>query len=152
TNGFRFHTPQRAHRLMKHAFTFVLVLIVGGCCAGEGVNLGKLVDDTLRECKDPHITVGKFTSAIGHVIDVITPLLGVPDESARKEPQHQLDRFEFAVSHPETEEQQMVYCITIAKKLETELPVPAKIWLLKSLERIGAVESVGVELKLLNDP
>ncbi len=82
----------------------------------------------------------------------IIPQLAVPNEAERLAPQNALEKLEFSVSAPDKDAARTAYCTAVAKALEAPLPTPTRLWLLRSLERVGRAESVAVETKLMSDP
>ena len=91
-------------------------------------------------------------AALDKQIAGIAAQLGVEKEADREKPQVELEKLEMAASVPGKDAERTAYCKAVAGALGNELPVPAKLWLLRSLERVGRFESVGVEQKLLADP
>ncbi len=136
----------RASKLI--CFLFILSILQ---TRAEESDPAKLVDAALQVCKEPNVTERKRQDAIRKALEAIVPLIGAESEAARKEPQHQLDRMEFAVSRPGAEYERLAYCNVVAAELEKDVTAPAKIWMLKSLERIGNKESVPIEVLFLAD-
>ncbi len=114
--------------------------------AADG-DLAKATAETIKPNADP----AAVKALLAKVIDALAAKECEANEVARKEPQTCLDKIEFLVSRPGADAEREAFCKSLAERLAGELHAPAKIWLLKSLERIGKAESVGVEVKLLSD-
>ena len=114
--------------------------------AADG-DLAKATAETIKPNADP----AAVKALLAKVIDALAAKECETNEVARKEPQICLDKIEFLVSRPGADAEREAFCKSLAERLGSELHAPAKVWLLKSLERIGKAESVGAEVKLLGD-
>lgn len=130
---------------LKLAVVFV-VLALFNSHAADG-DLAKATAETVKPNADP----AAVKALLAKVIDALAAKECETNEVARKEPQNSLDKIEFFVSRPGADAEREAYCKLLAERLAGELHAPAKIWLLKSLERIGKAESVAAEVKLLSD-
>lgn len=84
-------------------------------------------------------------------LDELLPGLGAADVAERERPQQDLEHLCFLVGQPGMEEQRRWLCDAMGARLGAGVPLPARIWLLRQLERLSGEESVVVLDCLLRD-
>jgi HEAT repeat protein len=136
-----------------HAWVGITLFLIAATrhADAEELDLPKLTAETIQLPHNKNYDPAQFKANVSRIVSTAAIKISLNDETARKVPQNCLDKLEFSVSRPGAEDERMVYCTTVAGVV-TDVPAPSKIWLLKSLERIGKAESVKVETQLLADP
>lgn len=84
-------------------------------------------------------------------LDELLPGLGAADIPERQRPQQDLEHLCFLVGRPGAEDERRWLCEAMGARLGAGVPLPARIWLLRQLERISGEESVVVLDCLLRD-
>ncbi len=88
---------------------------------------------------------------VREVFNELLPGMGAEDQGARRNPQQQWQNICFRAGTPGKEKLRLEACQVMIEKLGSKTPDPARIWLLKQLERIGRGESVEAVSAVLND-
>ncbi|UCG15164.1 MAG: HEAT repeat domain-containing protein [Phycisphaerales bacterium] len=84
----------------------------------------------------------------------IEPLLapmGAPQIPDRREPQQIFEAMCLEASRPGAEIQRVALCTVITARLDPSVAQPARVWMLRQLERISGRESVAALARLLDD-
>jgi len=79
------------------------------------------------------------------------PGMGAENIPNRRNSQQKLRQLCFELGTPGRDAEQIEACQVMAETLGTQLPKPARIWLLKQLQYLGAAECVGAVASSLND-
>jgi len=87
-------------------------------------------------------TAEELSAAYALVLDELLPGMGADDLAAREEPQQALERICFRVGRPGAEAERVALCKAMVDRLGDTSPRPARIWLLRQLERLSGGESV----------
>ncbi len=91
-------------------------------------------------------------AAYSTVIDALLPGMGHAEDVQRKDAQTVFERICLHGARPGAETQRLALCGAIVAKLGPDTPEPARVWMLRQLERVGRGEVVGTLAVLLNDP
>ena len=119
-------------------FTFVGIVVVAGLCSSNAFAQKKKAETAKIDLK------GK---TLAQTFDALLPGMGTGDQAA----QNQWQEICFVAGAPNNESQRAEVCGLMLAKLGDNTPKPARIWLLKQLERIGREEAVDGVAALLNE-
>jgi HEAT repeat protein len=84
-------------------------------------------------------------------VDEWLPGMGAAKLVEREGPQQEFEQLCFRAGRPGAEAERTLLCQVVAARLGPETPRPARIWLLRQLERLSREESVAAVAKLLDD-
>jgi len=84
-------------------------------------------------------------------LEEVLPGLGAEDLNVRRDRQQRLQDICFQAGAPGNESRRAEACRLMAGKLSSDLSAPARVWLLKQLERIGRAECVEAVAAALDD-
>ncbi len=84
-------------------------------------------------------------------LDELLPGLGAADITERERPQQDLEHLCFLVGRPGAEDERRWLCEAMGARVGAGVPLPARTWLLRQLERLSGEESVVVLDCLLHD-
>lgn len=96
-------------------------------------------------------SIQQWISDYARVLDSLIPAMAADDLAAREAPQHTFEQMCFWAAAPGRETQRRTLCDAIAGHLGPHTPKPARVWLLRQVERIGNRESVPPVAALLTD-
>ena len=100
----------------------------------------------------PAINVAEMSAdALVARLDELLPGIGAAELMDRKAPQQEFSTICLQLGAPGLEEQRFALCTAMCGKLDESTPQPARVWLLRQLERIGGEESVAPLAALLAD-
>ena len=85
------------------------------------------------------------------MVDALIPGMGAATIAEREKPQQEFEQYCFAMGQPVQDEQRAALCQAVCARLGPETAKPARVWMLRQLERIGRDESVPALAKLLDD-
>jgi HEAT repeat protein len=93
-------------------------------------------------------------ASLDRQLDEWLPGMGAPNLVDRERPQQEFEQLCFRVGRPGAESERTLLCKTVVARLGPETPKPARVWLLRQLERLSRDESVTAVAKLLaeDDP
>jgi HEAT repeat protein len=86
------------------------------------------------------------------LLDQWLPGMGAADIRQREQPQQEFERFCFQAGLPGGEADRATLCKVICERLGPQTAKPARVWLLRQLERLSGSESVPTLANLLADP
>ena len=86
------------------------------------------------------------------LLDKLLPGIGATGIAEREQPQREFEEVCFAASRPGYEAERTRLCQAMVARLGPTTAPPARMWLLRQLERIGGAESVPRLTELLDDP
>lgn len=84
-------------------------------------------------------------------IDELIPGMAAKEIVDREEPQQKLERMCFDVGGPGKELERKALCSAMAKRLDPDTPMLARVWMLRKLDQLGREEVVDVLSNLLSD-
>jgi len=84
-------------------------------------------------------------------LEELLPGIGAPNLIDRQKPQQALEELCFQVGLPGSEVERGALCRVMCRHLDRKTPKPARVWLLRQLERISHRESVPAVAPLLRD-
>ena len=84
-------------------------------------------------------------------LDALLPALGAQEIPAREAASVEWEKLCFVVGTPGRESDRKAVCVAMCARIGPETARPARIWMLRQLERIGKAESVGPVAKLLDE-
>ncbi len=87
----------------------------------------------------------------GQLLDELIPGLGAEKIADRAADQLRLEELCFQLGAPGQEAQRRAACTAMAMRLDPRTPRPARVWMLRQLERIGQAECVPALAALLTD-
>jgi HEAT repeat protein len=90
-------------------------------------------------------------SSIERQLDRWLPGMGAANLVERERPQQELEQLCLRAGRPGAESQRTWLCRAMAARLGPEAPGPARVWLLRQLERIGREECVSAVAALLDE-
>ena len=100
----------------------------------------------------PPAVGGDLSRAIyDRLLEELLPELGDPDPAVRQRAQQDFEQLCFLVGHPGDEPERTLLCASICAHIGPGTPGPARLWMLRQLERIGGDESVDTLEALLED-
>jgi len=91
-------------------------------------------------------------AAYSSVIDALLPGMGHAEDVQRKDAQTVFEKICLHAARPRAETQRVALCRAIVAKLGPDTAKPARVWMLRLIERVGRGEVVGTLAVLLNDP
>jgi HEAT repeat protein len=95
------------------------------------------------------LSAKKLTKLYDQALDYLIPLISQDDVGARYKPQILLQDMASHASRPDAESDRAALAKVLVKRLEEDTPLPARVWIVRQLERMGAAESVSTLAKLL---
>ena len=84
-------------------------------------------------------------------LDELLPGMGAPNLADRQTSQQEFEQMCFRAGRPGADGERTALCQAIIARLGPETAQPARVWMLRQLERIGGEESVAALAKLLED-
>ena len=90
-------------------------------------------------------------TAYGAIIDALLPGIGHAEELEREQPQRAFEKICLEAGRPGAETRRAALCRAIVARLGAETAQPARVWMLRQVERIGRAEVVGALNGLLED-
>lgn len=85
------------------------------------------------------------------MVDRLIPGMGAASIPEREKPQQEFEQYGFFVGQPGREPERTVLCEVVCTRLGSQTAKPARVWMLRQIERIGRDESVPALTKLLDD-
>jgi len=85
------------------------------------------------------------------LIDAWLPGMSADNIADREQPQQRLEQLCFEIGQPGREADRVALCEAMTARLGPETPKPARIWLLRQLERLSGAESVAAVAPLLDE-
>lgn len=105
----------------------------------------------IAETRAPAVPLDLKGKTLAQTFEELLPGMGAADPAARREPQQEWQKICFQAGAPGNEAAREEACKLMSGKLDAGMPQPARIWLLKQLERIGRGECVDQVAALLDD-
>ena len=93
----------------------------------------------------------QFEAAYARVLEELVPDMGAELIVERQEAQQTFERICFHAGRPGAERERLALCTAMLPHLDPDTPEPARVWLLRQLERLGDAESVATLARLLRD-
>ena len=137
---------------VQGALLAVAIVLFGALCARAGdAVLDGLVKEFKGEAPAQERTPQEAEAAYGKVIDSLLPDMGSEDVGKQNGPQQTLQRMAYHASRPGAEAQRAALAKAMSTKLGENVPVTARVWILKQLEAIGRGEVVDALATALKD-
>jgi HEAT repeat protein len=92
--------------------------------------------------KAPALGIVSGGKTLTQIFDELLPGMGAADLGARSGPQQAWQRICFDASAPGKDKMRREVCALMAAKLGSDVPKPARVWLLQQLQRIGGEECI----------
>ena len=93
-----------------------------------------------------------FTRAsIERRLDEWLPGMGAPNLVDRERPQQEFEQLCFRVGRPGAEAERALLCRAVVAHIGPKTPQPARVWLLRQIERLSGGESVSAVARILGD-
>jgi HEAT repeat protein len=126
---------------MKFRNTLACAILLS-CCVGTAWS---------QEQKTKGTPIDLQGKTLRKVFDELLPGMGAADIGARRTPQQRWQEICVQTGAPGNEALRVEACKLMMQKLGAETPTPARVWLLKQLERIGRAECVDAVAAIVND-
>ena len=141
--------------MKRYLLTLVSICVVitaVQCAPRRQAPAEQLVQQFTGETETPRRSVAELEADYVRVIESLLPGMaadGIPD---REEDQQTFERMCFHASRPGAEQERRALCLAMHRFVGASAPMPARIWLLRQLERMSGEESVDRLSSLLYDP
>ena len=137
-------------RLIGTMAAVVLAGVPAGLCA-EGPDVGELTRELTGEKPTASRTAGQLDAVYAQVLDALMPDMGSEDVGKSSGPQGTLERIAFQASRPGADADRAACAKALAARLGPDVPAPARVWVLRQIERIGRAEVVAQVARVLSD-
>jgi HEAT repeat protein len=118
--------------------------------AGEP-NVAELAKELKGEKPAAERTPEQLAAVYVKVVDSLVPDMGSEDMGKRGGAQGTLERIAFQACRPGAEADRMACSKALAGQLTDDVAVPARVWIIRQLERIGKAEAVTQLAKAMDD-
>jgi HEAT repeat protein len=126
------------------AFCCVALLTLVGCASPQRRGFAPGVDAD---------TVARHEATYGELIDSLTAGMAAETIPDREQPQQEFEQACTVAGRPGAEEERIGLCLAMCERLGPSTPLPARVWMIRQIERIGGQESVAALAdQLANDP
>ena len=126
----------------------VLLVLANVSCAPTAATVQPVGRDIAAYREAPTTLEAAYSS----VIDALLPGMGHAEDVQRKDAQTVFEKICLHAARPGAEAQRVALCRAIVAKLGPDTAEPARVWMVRQIERIGRSEVVGALAVLLNDP
>ena len=137
-------------RLIGTMAAVVLAGVPAGLCA-EGPDVGELTRELTGEKPTASRTAGQLDAVYAQVLDALMPDMGSEDVGKSSGPQGTLERIAFQASRPGADADRAACAKALAARLGPDVPAPARVWVLRQIQRIGRAEVVAQVARVLSD-
>jgi len=137
-------------RLIGTMAAVVLAGVPAGLCA-EGPDVGELTRELTGEKPTASRTAGQLDAVYAQVLDALMPDMGSDDVGKSSGPQGTLERIAFQASRPGADADRAACAKALAARLGPDVPAPARVWVLRQIQRIGRAEVVAQVARVLRD-
>lgn len=134
------------------ALTIFAVLGGGLGVAQDDETPDVLIREFTGEAEPRERSGEELEEAYLRVLDWLLPGMSAADIERRRTPQQIFERMCFQAGAPEPRGRRQALCRAMIARLGPETAPPARIWLMRQLERISGPESLEALSKLLHDP
>ncbi len=117
----------------------------------EGPDVGELTRELKGEKPAAKRTAEQLDAAYAKVLDALIADLGNEDIPKRDNAQRTLERIAFQASRPGADADRAACAKVLAGRLGPDVPTPARVWILRQIERLGRAEVVAPLAKALGD-
>lgn len=146
--------------LVKTVGLALLVAMAGSLPAIAGAAPAKAADQDvnqlIQELRGPERTTertpAQYQAVYQRVLDALLPDIGSDDLAKESGSQQTWQDICFRAGRPGAEAERMAACKAMIARLTPDATVPAKVWMLRQLERLGRAESVDAVARMLYDP
>lgn len=125
---------------------------LSGCCAALLLALPAWSQPAQPGGTPPAAAAAAPATDYDALLERLLPGLGAAWIPDREQPQQELERIGLHAGRPGAEAERAALCRALAARLGPPTPEPARVWLLRQLERIGREECVDALADLLADP
>lgn len=128
------------HRLFIAA---ILALApAAGSALGQQADAEALIAQYTADADSPLRTPAELTAAFDAILDFLLPGMAAEELAAREKPQQTLERLCHRAGRPGADAERDALCRAIAKRLGGQTARPARVWMIRKLEPLGADECV----------
>ncbi|MFP4057375.1 MAG: HEAT repeat domain-containing protein [Candidatus Brocadiia bacterium] len=139
-------------RFSRAGLVALWVLFALPCAVGGEASVDDLVAEFTGGAEPVERSVEELEAAYTKVLEAFLPAMGSEDPNVRKDPEQTFQAICWRAGRPGAEKERAAVCRVIARKLGTDLPLHAQLWLIKQLEHIGAAEAVDALAAKLASP
>ena len=129
----------------------LLLLSASGCAPRALPPVSQLVQELSGEKKTRLRRPAQLETAYAAVLEKLLPEMGAESIGEREQAQQDFERICFYAGRPGAEKERCALCTAMLPHLGCATPLPARVWLLRQLERLGDAESVTTLARLLRD-
>lgn len=134
---------------MNRIFFATLLLIGLSACVRPQID--PLVRELSGAAAAPARSPAELRAAYDQLLDGLLLGMGAANIADREGPQQAFEKVCFHASRPKAEVERRALCEAIVARLGPQTSKPARVWLLRQIERIGAAESVPALAELLDE-
>jgi len=129
----------------------VLVMVVCPVLRAQQASIDAWTKEFKGQAEASTRTAAQWEADYTAVVKAMVPGMGSPDANARRAPQQDFETMCFHASRPGAEQQRAALSRAAASFLAPDVPVPARVWVLRQLENMGRAEVVDALAGLLSD-
>ena len=130
------------------------LIVLLGLVAGQSrpaADVADLIKQLSGQSAAPPRTPEQFAADYARALDALLPGMGAEALPDREAPQQSFEKICFYAGRPGADVERRTLCEAVAGRLGSQTAKPARVWLLRQLERLSGPESVAALAPLLAD-